>query len=97
MAKLTSHTPPTAASPSTAGCCHWLAPSSAHGPPRACQERIHSISSQKLGTTASAASPRPAVTRPASSIRVLTATPVHRKPNASPASSSPGPMLGASQ
>ena len=46
MAKLTSHTPPTAASPSTTGCCHWLAPSSAHGPPNPCQERIHSITSQ---------------------------------------------------
>ena len=46
MAKLTSHTPPTAASASTAGCCHWLAPSSAHGPPNPCQERIHSITSQ---------------------------------------------------
>ena len=32
-AKLTSQTPPAAASASTAGCCHWLAPSTAHGPP----------------------------------------------------------------
>ena len=45
-AKLTSHTPPTDASASTTGCCHWLAPSSAQGPPNPCQERIHSMSSQ---------------------------------------------------
>ena len=32
-ATLTSHTPPTAASASTAGCCHWDAPYSAQGPP----------------------------------------------------------------
>ena len=44
--KLTSHTPPTEARASTAGCCHWLAPSTAHGPPSACQERIHSVTSQ---------------------------------------------------
>src|SRR5487761_1305892 len=49
IAKLTSHTPPMAASASTAGCCHWLAPRTAHGPPSACQDRIHSVTSQKLG------------------------------------------------
>ena len=46
IAKLTSHTPPTEARASTAGCCHWLAPRTAHGPPRACQERSHSVTSQ---------------------------------------------------
>jgi hypothetical protein len=45
-AKLTSHTPPIAASDSTSGCCHWVVPSSAHGPANPCQERIHSTTSQ---------------------------------------------------
>ena len=31
--RLTSHTPPTEASRSAGGTCHWLAPSSPHGPP----------------------------------------------------------------
>ena len=45
-AKLISHTPPTEASASTAGCCHWLVPSTAHGPPKPCQDRAHSVNNQ---------------------------------------------------
>ncbi len=57
--KLGSHTPPTDASLSAASTCHWLAPSTPHGPPSPCQERISSIVSQPDGTTRSAAATRP--------------------------------------
>jgi hypothetical protein len=104
IAKLTSHTPPTAASPSTAGCCHWLTPSSAHGPPSACQDRIHSITSHQLGTTSSAAAARaaraPPVPSPAggpSSSQALIATGIHSAPSTIATSSRAGPMLGVSQ
>ncbi len=45
-AKLISQTPPTAARASTAGCCHWLAPSTSQGPPNPCQDRAHSVNTQ---------------------------------------------------
>ena len=96
-AKLTSHTPPTDASASIAGCCHWLAPSSAHGPPSACQDRIHSTSSQKLGTTTSAARLRPAVIGGRSRAQALTPTPAQQTPRTMATSSRAGPMLGSSQ
>src|SRR5215472_10902190 len=54
-AKLISQVPPTAASASTTGCCHWLAPYTAQGPPMPCHDRIQSISTQLLGSTSSAA------------------------------------------
>ena len=50
-ANVTSQTPPTAARARTAGCCHWLTPSTAHGPPKPCQDRSHSVVSQALGTS----------------------------------------------
>ena len=96
-AKLTSHTPPTEASASIAGCCHWLAPSSAHGPPSACHDRIHSTSSQKLGTTTRAARLRRNVIGGRSSAQALTPTPAQRMPRTIATSSRPGPMLGISQ
>src|SRR6266699_6406094 len=56
--KLISQTPPVAASASTTGCCHWLAPKTAHGPPIPCHDLIQSITTQQLGKTAKAASDR---------------------------------------
>src|SRR5260370_18574514 len=53
-AKLTSQTPPSAARARKTGCCHWLAPYTAHGPPSPCQERTQSATSQQLGTTTTA-------------------------------------------
>ena len=58
-AKLTSQTPPSAARARIAGCCHWLVPYTAHGPPKPCQDRTQSAATQQLGTTASAASGAP--------------------------------------
>ncbi len=57
-AKLTSQTPPTAARARTAGCCHWLAPKTAHGPPKPCQDLTQSTATQQLGTTTRAATAR---------------------------------------
>ncbi len=96
-AKLTSQTPPTAASASTAGCCHWLTPNTAHGPPRACQDRSHSVSSQQLGTTTSAASARGQLSGGRSSLAAATPNGTHRMPNAAPTSSTAGPISGAIQ
>ena len=95
--KLTSQTPPTAASASTAGCRHWLAPSTAHGPPRACHDRSHSPSSQQLGTTISA--PRARVTVSGGRSRAQADSPngACRTPNTAATSSTPGPISGASQ
>src|SRR5579875_1196621 len=96
-AMLISHTPPTAASASTAGCCHWLTPYTAHGPPSACQDRSHSVSSQQLGTTTSAASARDPLTGGRSSVRAATPNGTHITPNTPPTSSTAGPISGASQ
>src|SRR5580704_16896797 len=96
-ATLTSQTPPTAARASTAGCCHWLAPNTAHGPPRACQERSHSVSSQQLGTTTSAASARGQVSGGRSSFHTATPNGTHSTPNTAATSSTPGPISGAIQ
>ena len=78
------------------GCCHWLAPSSAHGPPSACQDRISSTTSQALGTTTSAASARRAVTGGRSRPQVARPTPAHSAPMTMATSSRPGPMFGTS-
>ena len=96
-AKLISHTPPTAASASTAGCCHWLTPNTAHGPPSACQDRSHSVSSQQLGTTTSAASARGQVTGGLSSLAAATPNGIHSAPTTAPTSSTAGPISGVIQ
>ena len=93
-AMLISHTPPTAARASTAGCCHWLAPYTAHGPPRACQDRSHSVSSQQLGTTISAASARGHVTGGRSSQAAATPNGTHSTPTTAATSSTAGPISG---
>ena len=96
-AKLISHTPPTAASASTAGCCHWLTPYTAHGPPSACHDLSHSVSSQQLGTTTSAASARGQLTGGLSRLAAATPNGTHSTPNAAPTSSTAGPISGAIQ
>ena len=96
-AKLISQTPPTAASASTAGCCHWLTPNTAHGPPSACQDRSHSVSSQQDGTTTSAASARGQVRGALSSFCAATPNGTHSTPNTAATSSTPGPISGAIQ
>src|SRR5580704_8297575 len=95
--KLISQTPPTAASASTAGCCHWLTPNTAHGPPSACQDRSHSVSSQQLGTTTSAASARGQVTGGLSSFQAATPNGIHSAPTTAPTSSTAGPISGVIQ
>ena len=92
-AKLISHTPPTAASASTAGCCHWLTPYTAHGPPSACHDLSHSVSSQQLGTTTSAASARGQLTGGLSRLAAATPNGTHSTPNAAPTSSTRRPDL----
>src|SRR5580698_7871118 len=96
-AKLISQTPPTAASASTAGCCHWLTPNTAHGPPSACQDRSHSVSSQQLGTATSAASARGQVTGGLSSLAAATPNGIHSAPTTAPTSSTAGPISGVIQ
>src|SRR5580700_12282216 len=96
-AKLTSHTPPTAASASTAGCCHWLTPYTAHGPPSACHDLSHSVSSQQLGTTTSAASARGQVTGGRSSTAAATPNGTQSTPTTAATSSTAGPISGVSQ
>lgn len=96
-AALTSQIPPTEASASTAGCCHWVAPSKAQGPPSACQERANSVVTQTAGTTISAASARRAVTGGRSSHHTASPTAPCRAPNSSASGSSPGPIEGISQ
>ncbi len=96
-AKLMSQTPPTEASASMAGCCHWLTPNTAHGPPSACQERSHSVSSQQLGTTTRAASARGQDSGGRSSFCAATPNGIHSTPNAAPTSSTAGPISGAIQ
>src|SRR6516164_2083403 len=96
-AKLISHTPPTAAKASTAGCCHWLTPNTAHGPPSACQDRSHSVSSQQLGTTTSAASARGQVTGGLSSVQAAIPNGTHSTPITAPTSSTAGPISGVIQ
>src|SRR5271167_4012839 len=96
-AKLISHTPPTAASASTAGCCHWLVPNTAHGPPSACQDRSHSVSSQQLGTTTSAASALGQLTGGLSRLAAATPNGTHSTPTTAATSSTAGPISGAIQ
>lgn len=60
---VTSHTPPSAATRNAGATCHWLAPSSPHGPPSASHDRTASTISQPDGTTAHAAAARPRDTR----------------------------------
>ena len=96
-AKLTSQIPPVAASASTAGCCHWLAPSTAHGPPRACQDRIHSLTSHQLGSTTTAASARSGVTGSRSSSHAAAPRQANGAPMTIATSSQAGPRFGISQ
>src|SRR6266851_1000656 len=96
-AKLISHTPPTAASASAAGCCHWLTPYTAHGPPSACQDLSHSVSSQQLGTTTSAASARGQLTGGLSRLAAAAPNGTHSAPNTAPTSSTAGPISGVIQ
>src|ERR1019366_675098 len=96
-AKLISHTPPTAASASTAGCCHWLTPYTAHGPPSACQDRSHSVSSQQLGTTTRAASARGPLTGGGSSAAAAIPNGTHSPPATAATSRTAGPISGVIQ
>src|SRR6185437_782767 len=96
-AKLISQTPPTEASASTAGCCHWLTPNTAHGPPSACQDRSHSVSSQQLGTTTSAARARGQLSGGLSSLAAATPNGIHSAPTTAPTSSTAGPISGVIQ
>src|SRR5581483_3261473 len=96
-AKLISQTPPTAARASTAGWRHWLTPNTAHGPPSACQDRSHSVSSQQLGTTTSAASARGQLSGGLSSFCAATPNGTHSTPITPPTSSTAGPISGAIQ
>ena len=96
-AKLISQTPPTEARATMAGCCHWLTPNTAHGPPSACQERSHSVSSQQLGTTNSPASARGQVSGGRSSCHAATPNGIHSTPNTAATSSTAGPISGAIQ
>src|SRR5918994_1418097 len=59
--KLTPHPPPRAATDSSAGAFHWLAPSSPQGPPSPSQERSASPTTNALGTTTRTAASRPGV------------------------------------
>ena len=96
-AKLTSQTPPTAARARMAGCCHWLTPNTAHGPPSACQERSHSVSSQQLGTTTSPASARGQVSGGRSNFHAATPNGIHSTPTTAPTRITAGPISGAIQ
>jgi hypothetical protein len=96
-AKLISQTPPTEASASRAGCCHWLTPNTAHGPPNPCQDRSHSVSSQQLGTTTRAASARGQLRGGRSSFCAATPNGIHSTPNTTATSSTAGPISGAIQ
>ena len=80
-----------------AGCCHWLTPNTAHGPPSACQERSHSVSSQQLGTTTRAASARGQDSGGRSSFCAATPNGIHSTPNTAATSSTAGPISGAIQ
>ena len=64
----------------------------------ACQDRSHSVVSQALGTSATAAAARAGVTGGRSVARAASPTPsTYRKPITSATSSRPGPRFGASQ
>src|SRR5512132_496125 len=62
--KPSSQTPPRAATASSAGAFHWLAPSRPQGPPRASQDRRASPATNALGTSTRAAASRPGPGRP---------------------------------
>lgn len=96
-AALTSQIPPVEASPRIAGCCHWVAPSSAHGPPSASQERAYSVVTQTAGTTSSASSARRSVSGGCSSRWTAYPKPPWSAPNSTASTGSPGPMDGTSQ
>ena len=96
-ANVTSQTPPAAASARKAGCCHWLAPRTAHGPPMPCHDLIHSVTSHALGTTVSAAAARRRVTGGRVKAQTASPTAVHRKPSTIATSRTAGPRLGVSQ
>src|SRR6267154_182650 len=72
-------------------------PTTAHGPPSACQDRSHSVSSQQLGTTTSAASARGQVTGGLSSLAAATPNGIHSAPTTAPTSSTAGPISGVIQ
>src|SRR5829696_1204082 len=57
----TAQTPPRAATDSSAGAFHWLAPSSPQGPPRPSQDRTASPTTNAAGTSTRAAASRPGV------------------------------------
>src|SRR5829696_7555363 len=59
--KLTPQTPPRAATDSSAGAFHWLAPSSPQGPPSPSQDRSASAPTNALGTSTRARASRPGV------------------------------------
>src|SRR4029453_10700769 len=59
--KLTPQTPPMAATDSSAGAFHWLAPSSPQGPPSPSQDRSASATTNALGTSTRARASRPGV------------------------------------
>ncbi|GDY40370.1 hypothetical protein SANT12839_012520 [Streptomyces antimycoticus] len=95
--KPSSHTPPTEASRSAGATCHWLAPSSPHGPPRYSQERTSSAISQADGSTTSAAATRPEPGRPCSSRCVSHPQGAHNSPSSSASTTMNTCRLGISQ
>ncbi len=95
--KLGSHTPPTDASRSAASTCHWLAPSTPHGPPSPCHERISSIVSHPDGTTSSAAATRRPDGEPPSVRRTSQPHGAHSAPSSAARTNVNTCRLGSSQ
>ena len=97
-ATLTSHTPPTAASASTAGCCHCEAPYRSHGPAEPLVG-AHPLRDQPAARHhdegGGRSPPRDAPGR--SSLCTATANGDHIQPMTAPSSTSPGPISGAIQ
>ena len=73
--KLSPQTPPRAATDSSAGAFHWLAPSRPQGPPSPSQDRSASPATNPLGTSTRAAASRPGPARPEPPSRVQASQP----------------------
>jgi hypothetical protein len=73
--KPTAQTPPRAATASSAGAFHWLAPSSPQGPPSASQDRRASPATNALGTSTRATASRPGPGRRSPPSRALASQP----------------------
>ena len=81
--KLTPQTPPRAATDSSAGAFHWLAPSRPQGPPSPSQERTASPATNALGTSTRAAASRAGPGRPAAAEQ-RPGQPAQRQPESRP-------------